>query len=209
MKFYDCQPAPSPRRARIFIAEKNLEIETAEVDIGRGENLSDEFKRINPRCTVPVLELDDGTYLTENAGIASYLEARYPEPPLLGTTPEERGLIATWNARVEFEGLWPVSEALRNRSKGMVGRAITGPTDYAQIPELAERGQARALEFFEMLDGRLRESEYVGGDSFSVADITALCTVDFAGWVKLGPAAGHRGTRRWHELVSARPSAAL
>ena len=209
MRFYDCQTAPSPRRARIFIAEKNLEIETVEIDLGRREQLGEEFRRINPRCTVPVLELDDGTYLTENAGIASYLEARYPDPPLLGTTPEERGLVASWNARVEFEGLWPVADALRNRSKGMVGRAITGPTDYAQIPELAERGAARAREFFEMLDERLSDSEYVAGDAFSVADITALCVVDFAAWAKLVPAPEHRGTRRWRELVGERPSAAL
>ena len=109
MKFYDCQTAPSPRRARIFIAEKGLDIETVEVDLGKAEQLTDAFKRINPRCTVPVLELDDGTFLTENAGIAAYLEALAPEPPLLGATPAERGLVASWNARIELEGLEPIS----------------------------------------------------------------------------------------------------
>lgn len=209
MKFYDCKTAPSPRRARIFIAEKGLEIETVEVDLGQQEQLTDAFKRINPRCTVPVLELDDGTFLTENAGIAAYLEARYPVPPLLGTTPEEKGLIASWNARVELEGLWPIADALRNRAKGMVGRAITGPSDYEQIPALAERGAARGVEFFEMLDQRLGESEHVAGDGFSVADITALVVADFAGWVKLGPTDAHTHTRRWLESVRQRPSAAL
>ncbi len=209
MKFYDCQSAPSPRRARIFIAEKGLEIETVEVDLGKAEQLSDAFVRINPRCTVPVLELDDGIFLTENAGIAAYLEALAPAPPLLGTTPEERGLIASWNARVELEGLWPIADALRNRSKGMIGRAITGPTDYEQIPELAERGRARGLEFFDMLNQRLGESEYLAGNSFSLADITALVVVDFAGWVKLGPADDHQSTKHWYESVSKRPSASL
>ena len=206
MKFYDCQTAPSPRRARIFIAEKGLDIETVEIDLGKGEQLGEDFKRINPRCTVPVLELDDGTCLTENAGIAAYLEAFAPDPPLLGTSPGEKGAIANWNARVELEGLWPLADALRNRSRGMVDRAITGPTGYAQIPELADRGLARATEFFEVLDDRLGDSEYVAGDRFSVADITAIVVVDFAGWVKSGPTDAHASTRRWRDLVSQRPS---
>jgi glutathione S-transferase len=209
MKFYDCKTAPNPRRARIFIAEKGLDIETVEVDLGKGEQLSESFQRINPRCTVPVLELDDGTCLTENAGIAAYLEAKYPDPPLLGRTPEEKGLVATWSARVELEGLWPVADAFRNTTKGLAGRAITGPTSYEQIPELAERGRARALEFFAALDGRLAEAEYLAGDAFSIADITALCVVDFAGWAKLDARDGHSNTARWYDLVSARPSAGL
>ena len=206
MKFYDCQTAPSPRRARIFIAEKGLDIESVEVDLGKGEQLSEEFRQINPRCTVPVLELDSGVCLTENSGISSYLEALTPEPPLLGTTPEECGLIANWNTRVELEGFWPIADAFRNRSKGMAHRAITGPTNYEQIPELAERGHARGVEFFDALNVRLGESEYLGGNSFSVADITALVLVDFAGWVKLGMTDAHTHTKRWHALVSKRPS---
>jgi glutathione S-transferase len=205
MKFYDCQTAPSPRRARIFIAEKGLDIETVEIDLGKGEQLGDYFRRINPRCTVPALELDDGTCLTENAGIAAYLEAIAPAPPLLGTSAEEKGSVANWNARMELEGLWPLADALRNRSKGMVGRAITGPTDYQQIPELAERGIARATEFFEMLNDRLGQSEYVAGNHFSLADITAIVVVDFAGWVKSGPADAHENTKRWRDLVNQRP----
>jgi glutathione S-transferase len=206
MKFYDCQSAPSPRRARIFIAEKGLEIETVEIDLAKREQLGDDFRRINPRCTVPVLELDDGTCLTENAGIAAYLEALQPDPPLLGRTPEEKGSIANWNARVELEGLWPIADALRNRSKGMTGRAITGPTDYEQIPKLAERGQARAVEFFDMLNEHLAESEYIGGDGFSVADITAFVVADFSRWVKSGPTDAHSNTKRWYEVIRTRPS---
>ncbi|MFK7894807.1 MAG: glutathione S-transferase family protein [Myxococcota bacterium] len=209
MKFYDCQTAPSPRRARMFIAEKGLDIETIEIDLGKGEQLSEDFRRLNPRCTVPVLELDDGTCLSENAGIASYLEAFAPDPPLLGRTPEEKGAVANWNARVELEGLWPVADAFRNRSKGMTDRAITGPTNYAQIPELAERGHARGLEFYEMLNTRLGESEFVAGDAFSAADITAFVLVDFSAWVKLGPTDAHEHTKRWYDAVKARPSAAL
>ncbi len=209
MKFYDCQTAPSPRRARIFIAEKGLTVETVEVNLRQREQLTDTFKEINPRCTVPVLQLDDGTCLTENIGIATYLEAMVPEPRLMGTTPEERGLVSSWNARVELEGLWPIADALRNRSKRMAGRAVTGPTNYEQIPELAERGLARGVEFFAMLDQRLADSEYLAGSSFSLADITALVVVDFAGWVKLGPEDGHSRTKRWYEAVSTRQSASV
>jgi glutathione S-transferase len=206
MKFYDCQSAPSPRRARIFIAEKQLEVESIEVDLGQLEQLGETFRAINPRCTVPVLQLDDGTCLTENQGIAAYLDALAPDPPLLGVTPEERGLVANWNARAELEGLWPLADALRNRSKGFAKRAITGPTDYAQIPELAERGLARATEFFEALDERLGEATYLAGDRFSFADITAFVSVEFAAWVKLRPIDAHNNTKRWHASVAARPS---
>lgn len=206
MKFYDCDTAPSPRRARIFIAEKGLAIETVQVDLANNEQHSDAFRAINPRCTVPVLVLDDGTTLTENQGIAAYLEAAFPEPPLLGRTPLERGLVANWNARCELEGLWAVAECFRNRSRGLANRAITGPTDYAQIPELAERGRARAAEFLDTLEARLRESTCLAGEFFSMADITALCVVDFAGWIKLAIPETHSALKRWHGLVGARPS---
>lgn len=209
MKFYDCKTAPSPRRARIFIAEKGLRIETVDVDLASGEQLGAGFRAINPRCTVPVLVLDDGTVLTENQGIAAFLDAAFPAPPLLGRTPLERGLVANWNARVELEGLWAVAECFRNRSKGLKDRALTGPRNFAQIPELAERGYARAEEFLATLDARLGESRYVAGDFFSMADITALCVIDFAAWIKLPVPESHTHLRRWHAEMRARPSAAL
>jgi len=209
MKFYDCQTAPSPRRARIFIAEKGLDIETIEIDLGTGEQFGDAFRRLNPRCTVPVLELDDGTTITENIGIATYLEAAYPAPPLMGTTHQEKALIATWNARIEFEGLLPIADAFRNRTKGMKDHAITGPTKYAQIPALAERGLERAREFFGTLDQRLATSTFIAGEVYSLADITALCIVDFAAWVKVAIGEDQINLERWHDAVSARPSSQL
>ncbi len=209
MKFYDCSTAPSPRRARIFIAEKKLSVETIEVDLARNEQLSPAFRAVNPRCTVPVLVLDDGTTLTENQGIAAYLDAAFPEPPLLGRSPAERGLVANWNARCELEGLWAVAECFRNRSKGLANRAITGPRDFAQIPELAERGRARAEEFLLTLDERLRDSPYLAGEFFSMADITALCVVDFASWIKLIVPDSYTGLLRWRARVGERPSSRL
>ena len=209
MKFYDCKTAPSPRRARIFIAEKGLDIETIEVDLANQAQLSDEFRAINPRCTVPVLELDDGTTIVENIGIAVYLEAAYPEPNLLGANPLEKGLVSTWNARIEYEGLVPTADALRNSSKRMSNRAITGPTNYAQIPDLAERGLDRCREFFAMLDTRLEQSEFIAGGRFTLADITALCIVDFASWIKIKIEPDQVNLKRWHDNVSQRPSASL
>jgi len=209
VKFYDCKTAPSPRRARIFIAEKGLDIETIEVDLANQAQLSDEFRAINPRCTVPVLELDDGTTIVENIGIAVYLEAAYPEPNLLGVNSLEKGLVSTWNARIEYEGLIPTADALRNRSKRMSNRAITGPTNYAQIPDLAERGLDRCREFFAMLDTRLEQSEFIAGGRYTLADITALCIVDFASWIKIKIEPDQVNLKRWHDNVSQRPSAAL
>lgn len=204
---FDCTPAPSPRRARILLAEKGIDYENVQVDLGSREQLGDDYKKINPTCTVPALRLEDGSVLTENAGIAAFAEAYKPDPPLLGQTPSEKGLVATWNARVEFEGLTAVADVLRNTSKGMKDRATTGPVDYAQIPELAERGRKRLDHFFDTLNDRLRGRDFIAIDTYSLADITALVVVDFAKWIKAEPQPEHEDLKRWHAVVSARPSA--
>ena len=138
---YDCATAPSPRRARILLAEKGIVHETVPIDLRSGEQLSDAYRKINPQCTVPALRTEAGLLLTDNAAIAAWVEARYPEPPLLGSTPEEKAEIASWNWRVEFEGLLAIAEAMRNSAPAMANRALAGPVDYAQIPELAQRGR--------------------------------------------------------------------
>jgi glutathione S-transferase len=209
MKFYDCATAPSPRRARIFIAEKDVNVETIEINLGGGEHFGAAFRRINPSCTVPALELDDGTVLTENLGIAAYLEAAFPDPPLLGDTAVMKGIVANWNARIELEGLLPTADAFRNRTKGMKNHAITGPKEYAQIPELAARGLDRCRDFFAMLNERLSDNEFVAGERYSIADISALCVVDFAAWVKVTIDEEETHLQRWHRQVSARPSASV
>lgn len=209
MKFYDCSTAPSPRRARIFIAEKGLDIPTVEVNLREKEQLSPEFAEINPYLTVPVLELDDGTRLNSTQGVWRYLEEMHPDPPLMGRDAREKAIVADREWRVEVEGFMAVGEALRNAAKGMVGRALTGKHGYEQIPELAERGRARVPRFFEDLDRILGESEYVAGDAYTVADITAFVTVEFAGWLKLGLADDQSNAKRWYEAVKARPSSSL
>lgn len=208
LTFYDYTLAPSPRRARILLAEKDIAVETVQIDLGKAEQLGDAFRAINPRCTVPALKLEDGTVLTENIGIAAWAEAYKPDPPLLGTTPTEKGLVATWNARVEFEGLMAVAEVLRNSAEGMKDRAITGPENFPQIPALAERGAKRLTSFIDTLNEALTDREFLAIDTFSLADITALVVVDFAKWVKVTPGDQHAELKRWHKAVAARPSAA-
>jgi glutathione S-transferase len=218
---YDCATAPSPRRARILLAEKGITHATVQVDLRSGEQLGDAYRRINPQCTVPalVVDHDDGSddngddggmplVLSDNAAITAYLEARFPEPPLLGRTPAEKAEVASWMWRVEFEGLLAVAEALRNSSPAMAGRALPGPVGYAQIPALAERGLARLQQFFTSLDERLAGREFIATERFSVVDITAVVAVDFARVVKVRPGEAHPHLQRWRAAMAQRPAMA-
>ena len=208
MKFYDCKTAPSPRRVRIFLAEKGIDVETVQVDLASGEQLGEAFRRINPECTVPALELDDGSCISEVLAICQYFEELYPEPPLMGRSIEERARVTMWNSKIEQHGLLPMADAFRNAAKGLKGRAVTGPEAYEQIPALAERGRQRVVQFFQRLDQALADHPYVAGDAFSIADISALVLVDFARWVKLDIPDDATHLARWYAEVSARPSAA-
>jgi glutathione S-transferase len=206
---YDCTTAPSPRRARILLAEKGVAHETVQVDLKNSEQLSDAYRKINPLCTVPALRIEDGEVLTDNAAITAYLEARYPEPPLLGSTLIEKAEIASWNWRVEFEGLMAVAEALRNSVPAMANRALPGPVDYPQIPELAQRGFLRLQQFFVTLNDRLAGRDFIATERFSVADITAVVAVDFARVVKVKPSEQHPNLQRWRASMARRPSMSL
>lgn len=203
---YDCATAPSPRRARILLAEKGVAHDTVQVDLRTGEQLGDAYRRINPQCTVPALQTDEGAILTDNAAIAAYLEARFPQPPLLGETPLEKAEIASWNWRVEFEGLLAIAEALRNSAPAMANRALPGPVDYPQIPELGQRGLARVQQFFVTLNDRLAQRDFVATGRFSIADITAVVAVDFARVVKVKPGEQHPHLQRWRSAMALRPS---
>jgi glutathione S-transferase len=203
---YDCATAPNPRRARIFLAEKNIPHTTIQIDLRSGEQLGSAYRLINPQCTVPTLQVQEGLTLTDNAAIAAYLEAQYPHPPLLGRTPEEKAEIASLNWRMEFDGLMPIAEALRNGSPAMTNRALPGPVNYPQIPELAQRGLARAVRFFDELNALLADRRYVAGETFSVADITAVVAVDFARIVKIKPDERHPHLLRWRAQLAEKPS---
>ncbi len=156
---YDFPKAPSPRRARIVLAEKGIVHDTVIIDMMKAEQMGEAYRAINPNCTIPTLQLDDGTVLTDNAGIAAWAEAMVPDPPLLGTSALEKAEIASWNSRIESDGLMPIAEALRNSSPAMKERALPGPHNYPQIPALAERGLARLATFLDMLNVRLDARE--------------------------------------------------
>ncbi len=207
MKLYDLPGPPSPRRVRVFLAEKGIDIEIVPVNIREGEHLNDAYKAINNRCTIPALEMDDGTVLTEGDAILRYLEEKFPEKPLFGNTPEERGVVNNWLHISDVDGFVAVAEAIRNSNERFAGRAITGPRNADQIPALAERGLARIGYYFEDLDKQLEGRSYIAGDTYTVADISALIVVDFAKMVGQDIPASCANVARWHADVSARPSA--
>lgn len=206
LTFYDCTTAPSPRRARIVLAEKGIAHEVRQVDLAKGEQLSAEFRSLNPACTVPALVLEDGAVLTDNAGIAAWAEAVQPDPPLLGTTPLEKAQVASWNSKVEGECFMAIAEVLRNTARGMKDRALPGPVNYAQIPELAERGRARLLDFLDRFESHMQGRDWVATDRFTLADITAGVALDFAGWVKVDVNADRPAVAAWRAKLADRPS---
>ncbi len=206
---YDCATAPSPRRARILLAEKGVAHDTVAVDLAKGEHFGEAFCAINPHCTVPVLRTEDGSLLTDNAAIAAYAEAHWPQPALVGSTPVHKAQVASWNWRMEFEGLLAVAEALRNGSPAMAGRALPGTVAYAQIPELALRGQERVRHFFDMLNAELAQRDTVAPGGFSLADITAVVAVDFARVVKVRVSDQHLHLQRWRAAMALRPAMQL
>jgi glutathione S-transferase len=190
------------------LAAKGITYETVEIDLRNGEQLSEAFKQINPQCTVPALRTEEGQLLTDNASIAAYLEARFPEVPMMGVTPADKAEIASWHWRCEFEGLMAIAEVLRNSSPAMANRALPGPVDYAQISQLAERGLARLHQFMLTLNERLATRQFVAASQFSLADITAVVAVDFARVAKVKPDERHPHILRWRAEMAQRPGMA-
>jgi glutathione S-transferase len=207
LKLYQSNGSPNSRRVRIYLAEKGICMPMIPVDLGAREQFSAAYAAINPRRVVPTLVLSDGTAIGEVPAIWRYLEEVYPEAPLLGRTAREKALVAMWERRMEQEGFAPTMEAVRNAAPGLAGRAIAGPHAYDQIPALVERGRARVADFHADLDALLADRPFVAGDAYSVADITARVTLDFADKALDLPAPEHaKSIARWHEAVSARPS---
>jgi glutathione S-transferase len=208
LKLYQSSGSPNSRRVRIFLAEKGIDIPLIPVDLGKGEQHSEAYRAINPRRVIPTLVIEDGTAIGEVPAILRYLESIHPQTPLHGGTAKERALTTMWERLVEQEGFASVMEAIRNTATGLKGRAIAGPHDYDQIPALAERSRQRVKNLFADLDARLQEVPFVAGERYSIADITALVTVDFAAKA-LGFAVPeeHAALKRWYDQVSKRPSA--
>jgi glutathione S-transferase len=208
LRLYHAPASPNSRRVRIFLAEKGLKVPLVTVDLGKGEQDSEAYRAINPRRVVPTLVLEDGTAIGEVPAIMRYLDEAFPEEPLLGATPREKGIIAMWERRAELEGFAAVMEGVRNKIQRLKGRAIAGSHDYEQIPALVERSVLRVKNFFADTDERLGQAPFIAGERYSAADITALVTVDFAKALELSVPADHLALKHWHETVSRRPSAA-
>ena len=207
MKLYDCQMAPNPRRVRVFLAEKGVDIPKTEVSIIEGENLKPEYLAVNPRGLLPTLELDDGNRIDETIAICRYIEETQPEPNLMGRDALEKAQIESWQRHMEFDGLNPTGEMFRNSFDPFKNRGLPGLENVQAIPELAARGKAGVERFYERLEHRLSQSTYIAGERYTVADITALCVVDFASFAKMGIPEANTNTKRWHADVSSRPSA--
>lgn len=200
MKIYDTKTAPTPRRVRMFLAEKGIPMEYVQVDLQKGENLSPEMRARNPIGKIPILELDDGTCISESDAICRYFEELHPEPRLMGATPLEKATIDMWERQVEF-GLFM-----------QIGMCFQHSTGYFKdrmnpIPEWGQEAGKNAMKFLRLLERRLGESEYIAGDTFSIVDITALCTIDFARVMDIRFQDDQVNLKRWHEAVSSRPSA--
>ena len=208
MKFFDFGMAPNPRRARIFMAEKGIEgVEIIQIDLGDNrENVGEEYRSINPSCTVPALVLEDGTLISESVAICRYFEEIQPNPPLMGRDAKEKAVVEMWQRQVELQGYMPAGEAFRNYNKRFAGRALAGNDSYEQIPELVTRSRTRVERFFNLLNDHMESREFIASDVFSIADITAYVMVDFAGWSKMGITEGQTHLKRWYESIKARPS---
>ena len=162
MKLYDTTGAPNPRRVRIFMAEKGVECEKVELNIVKGENLSEEFLAVNPRGMMPTMVLDDGTVIDETVAICRYIEEAHPEPALMGTDATHKAQVEMRQRHMEWDGLIPAMESFRNSFPGFSSRGLGGNVgEVAAIPEMVERGQASLIRFYESLDAYLANNEFV------------------------------------------------
>ena len=202
MKLYDFPGAPNPRRVKIFAAEKGLDLELVSVDLPGMEIKKPPFLAKNPSGKIPVLELDDGTCLSESVAICRYLESVQPEPNLFGETPLEIAEIEMRHRHIELELLAYIGWAWVN------GPIVAAAGLVEPIAEMEKRGRGLTRQYYERLDRELSERDYVGGARFSVADITALCVTEFASkMVNLKPDDALAHYWDWHKRVSSRQSA--
>jgi len=184
----------------MFLAEKGIDVDYVQVDIQKGENLTAEMRAKNPLGKIPILELDDGTCIAETDAICTYFEALQPEPPLMGTTPVEKATISMWQRQVEFAFMMQI---------GMCFQHTTGyfKDRMTPVPEFGKEAGINASKYLNILERRLGVKEFIAGDTFSIADITALCAMDFARVVKIRITDEHVNLARWYEAVSNRESA--
>lgn len=200
MQLYDSAMAPNPRIVRVYLAEKGIDVPKVEVDIAAAENRQPEYLAKNPMGGLPMLELDDGTYIAETIAICRYFEERQPEPALFGTDAKDKAVVEMWRRRMELEVATPIMQTFRNTHEFFKGR----------IPQVAEWGEVMreaATKRLEWLDSVLADREWIAGDRFTIADITAMVGIDFGRPSKIRIADDQKNLTRWHEAASSRPSA--
>ncbi len=201
MKLYDSRLAPNPRRVRIFLAEKGIEVPTEQVDMMAKQHLTPEYTAINPLQRMPALELDDGTIIAESIAICRYFEALRPQPALFGTGATEIAIVEMWNRRCELNLLFTVAHVFRHTHPAM--KELEVP----QVPAWAEANRPRVIDFLRVMDAELASRPFIAGEQYTVADITALCAVDFMKPARVAVPDELANVRRWHADVAARPSA--
>jgi glutathione S-transferase len=201
MKILEEKRAPNPRRVRVFLAEKGIEVPYEQIDIMTGAHKTAGFSKLNPVQRVPVLVLDDGTAISETMAICRYFEALQPEPSLFGRTPLEIAEIEMWSRRAEMNFLFPVAQCFRHLHPAMA------ELEKPQVPVWAEANKPRVAEIIHIFDETLKSRPYIAGGRFSVADITALITADFMKPARLTIPDEAVHFKRWYEEVRARPSA--
>jgi glutathione S-transferase len=203
MKLYDGGRAPNPRRVTVFLAEKGIEIERVPVDMGQMGHKSAEVTGLNPLQRLPVLVLDDGTALSESVAICRYIEELYPDPRLMGVDARDRAVVEMWDRRVELHLLASVAAAFRHIHPAMKEWEVP------QVPEWGEANKPKATAFLELLDQELADREFIAGERFTVADITAMISMDFMKPARIEKPVHLENVMRWYEAVSARPSARI
>jgi glutathione S-transferase len=201
MKLYDGGRAPNPRRVRIFLAEKGIEVPLEPVNMSALGHKSDEMTRRNPLQRLPVLELDDGTIITESIAICRLFEELHPQPALFGTGAVERAVVEMWQRRMELHFLLAVEQAFRHLHRAMKEWEVP------QIPEWGEANKRKAIEFLQLLDKHLAESPFVAGSLYSIADITGLVGMEFMKPAHFEVPAELKNVQRWFANVASRPSA--
>jgi len=202
MKLYSLKNAPNPRRVRIFLAEKRVTLPIEEIeDVVTGLHRAPEFRAKNSLAQLPVLELDDGTTLTESVAICRYFEEMVPEPPLFGRSTIERAQVEMWNRRMEIELLLPTIDVFVHTHPFWQGKR-------EQMPEWGARQKAHLVERMRWLDGELEDRSFIGIDRYNIADITAqVALLTARGACGLPIPDDHKNLARWWGAVSKRPTA--
>ena len=200
MILHEFAPAPNPRRVRIFLNEKGIDIATEQIDIMKGEHKKDDYKKMSPLSQVPTLELDDGTYITESIAICRYFEALHPEPNLLGKDPKEIAIVEMWQRRIELLLMMGIANTYRHGHPAMA--ALEN-----QVKEWSEASRTRVIKMLHWFDKQMENKEYICLDRYTIADISALVCFDFAKWPQIDIPDDCKNLKSYYERLNSRPSA--